>query len=66
MLPQDLLTGQSMKHKQISDQEYVLYSVGWNGMDDGGKSGKIRFADAGDRASQEAGAYVRHAFRCGH
>jgi hypothetical protein len=48
MLPQDVITGQPMKYKKISDQEYVLYSVGWNGTDDGGKSGKTLFDDAGD------------------
>jgi hypothetical protein len=47
MLPQDVLTGQPMKYEKSGAQEYVLYSVGWNGMDDGGRSGKTLF-DAGD------------------
>jgi hypothetical protein len=47
-LPQDVLTGQPMKYRKISDHEFVLYSVGWDGKDDGGKSGKTLFDDAGD------------------
>lgn len=36
--PLDLLTGQPMKYRLAPDGQFVLYSVGWNEQDDGGKT----------------------------
>jgi hypothetical protein len=45
-VPHDIINGQPLSYKKISDSDYVLYSVGWNETDDGGtvkqtKSGGI-------------------------
>jgi hypothetical protein len=36
-LPHDVITGQSLKYRRTDDGQFVLYSVGWNETDDGGK-----------------------------
>ena len=50
-IPHDVLSGQPLKYRRTDDVRFVLYSVGWNQTDDGGKlgspnkeaaSGKIR------------------------
>jgi hypothetical protein len=35
-LPSDLLTGQPLDYRLIGADRFVIYSVGWNGKDDGG------------------------------
>jgi hypothetical protein len=42
-LPHDTITGEPYKYRRIADQKFVLYSVGWNGEDDGGTPGKKLF-----------------------
>ena len=37
-LPHDIITGEPLKYRREGDG-YVLYSVGWNEKDDGGKPG---------------------------
>jgi len=39
-LPHDLIGGQPLKYHRTPDGRFVLYSVGWNGKDDGGVPGK--------------------------
>lgn len=50
-IPHDVLSGQPLKYRRTDDGQFLLYSVGWNQTDDGGKlglsnqkaaSGKIR------------------------
>ncbi|PYM10453.1 MAG: hypothetical protein DME18_16250, partial [Verrucomicrobia bacterium] len=36
-LPHDLIAGQPLKYRLTGDGQFVLYSVGWNEKDDGGK-----------------------------
>ncbi len=36
-LPHDVIGGQSLHYKVISNDNYLLYSIGWNETDDGGK-----------------------------
>ena len=36
-LPPDVVGGQSLKYRRTDDGRFVLYSVGRNGTDDGGK-----------------------------
>ena len=38
-LPDDIITGQPLKYRRTVDGQFVLYSVGWNETDDGGKLG---------------------------
>ena len=39
-LPHDIVGGQPLKYHRTADGRFVLYSVGWNGKDDGGVAGK--------------------------
>jgi hypothetical protein len=36
-LPHDIINGQPLKYRRTDDGEFVLYSVGWDETDDGGK-----------------------------
>ncbi len=38
-LPHDLITGQPLNYRLTHDGRFLLYSVGWNEVDDGGKVG---------------------------
>ncbi len=46
-LPHDIITGEPLKYRRDGDG-YVLYSVGWNEKDDGGKGDKISGSEDGD------------------
>jgi hypothetical protein len=35
-LPHDIINGQPLKYRRASNGKFILYSVGWNGKDDGG------------------------------
>jgi hypothetical protein len=35
-IPRDLIGGGELRYRRTSGNEYVLYSVGWNQVDDGG------------------------------
>lgn len=37
-LPHDLIGGEPMKYRRTDDGKFLLYSVGWNQTDDGGKT----------------------------
>jgi hypothetical protein len=36
-VPADLINGQPLKYRRTTDGQFLLYSVGWNGADDGGE-----------------------------
>ena len=36
-LPHDVINGQPLKYHRTEDGQFILYSVGWNETDDGGK-----------------------------
>jgi len=36
-LPHDVIGGQPLKYRRTDNGQFALYSVGWNGTDDGGK-----------------------------
>lgn len=38
-LPVDVVTGLPLRYRAREDGGYVLYSLGWNGVDDGGEPG---------------------------
>lgn len=44
-LPNDVISGKPYKYRRTSDGQFVLYSVGWDGTDDGGMPGKTLFDD---------------------
>ncbi len=37
-VPNDVISGEPLKYRRTDDGKFVLYSVGWNGKDDGGKA----------------------------
>ena len=39
-LPTDLIDGAPLRYRRTGDGGYVLYSLGWNGVDDGGEPGQ--------------------------
>ncbi len=39
-LPHDIIGGQPFKYRQLDGGGYLVYSIGWNGKDDGGTLGK--------------------------
>jgi hypothetical protein len=45
-LPHDIIGAQPLKYRRTADGRFVLYSVGWNGRDDGGVPGKTWFDEA--------------------
>jgi hypothetical protein len=45
-LPHDIIGGEPLKYHRTADGRFVLYSVGWNGKDDGGVADKS--VEAGD------------------
>ena len=53
-LPHDLINGQPLHYRRTDDGKFMLYSVGWNEQDDGGK---IVFTKAG-RVDTEKGDWV--------
>lgn len=36
-LPRDIINGQPLKYRRSEDGSFILYSVGWNGSDEGGE-----------------------------
>jgi hypothetical protein len=52
-LPHDIINGQPLHYRRTDDGQFILYSVGWNETDDGGKvvftnGGKVVDRDKGD------------------
>jgi hypothetical protein len=37
-LPHDIINGQPLKYRRMEGRGFLLYSVGWNGIDDGGRA----------------------------
>jgi tetratricopeptide (TPR) repeat protein len=42
-IPHDIINGQPLKNRRMSNGQFVLYSVGWNEADDGGEVGRIKY-----------------------
>jgi len=47
-LPHDIVTGQPLKYRGTDDGQFVIYSVGWNEMDDGGQASLTKNGNALD------------------
>jgi len=41
--PHDVLTGEPYKYRRIEDGQFVLYSIGWDGKDDGAVPGRVLY-----------------------
>ena len=54
-LPHDIINGEALKYRRTQAGNYVLYSVGWNEIDDGGVVG---VAKAGDDNALAQGDWV--------
>ena len=44
-LPHDIIGGQPLKFRQTTAGNFLLYSVGWNGVDDGGQTSLCPYTD---------------------
>jgi hypothetical protein len=55
-IPHDVINGKPMNYELKSDQTFVLYSVGWNEIDDGG----ITVLKSDDTEDRENGDWVWH------
>jgi hypothetical protein len=49
-LPHDIINGQPLKYHRTETGQYVLYSVGWNEIDDGGLVGAAKSEEANSRS----------------
>ena len=49
-VPHDVIDGEPLRYRRLPDSQYVLYSVGWNGVDDGGQ---IAFTGTGNSRHQD-------------
>ena len=56
VIPHDIITGKPMPYQRISEQEYKLYSVGWNEIDEGG----VTVVDSGGKEDRDHGDWVWH------
>ena len=55
-LPNDVMSGSTLKYRRDGADSYILYSVGWNGRDDSGKV--ARKGEKGNRRDDEQGDWV--------
>jgi hypothetical protein len=55
VLPKDVITGEPYKYVTVVDGNYLLYSVGWNRKDDGGK---VAQSDSGAGVDGKKGDWV--------
>jgi Tfp pilus assembly protein PilE len=53
-LPHDIINGQPLKYRRTANGKFVLYSVGWNGKDDGG----VTATDKEGRLDRQRGDWV--------
>jgi len=54
-IPGDVVGGQPLKYRREADGQFVLFSVGWNGKDDGGVTG---YAEGSDKPNFDFGDWV--------
>jgi hypothetical protein len=57
--PMDVMDGKPLRYRKTSDGGYVLYSIGWNGVDDGGVTGFKKNRETGKESPDaETGDWV--------
>ncbi|HTL54490.1 MAG TPA: hypothetical protein VL361_02375 [Candidatus Limnocylindrales bacterium] len=54
-IPHDIINGEALKYRLAGPEHYVLYSVGWNAVDDGGTVGVKK---VGEDVAAEQGDWV--------
>lgn len=54
-LPHDVINGQPLNYRRAEDGQFVLYSVGWNESDDGGR---IELTKSGSNVDPDKGDWV--------
>ncbi len=54
-LPADVIDGTPLHYQRTADGRYKLYSIGWNGRDDGGQ---LAWTDRGRHLDDKAGDWV--------
>jgi hypothetical protein len=55
-IPHDVVNGQPLRYRRAEDDTFLLYSVGWNGADDGGEPEPSRYFPSG--VSKPTGDWV--------
>lgn len=55
VLPHDVINGQPLHYRHISNDRFILYSVGWNETDDGGE---VALSDSGKTIDKNQGDWV--------
>jgi hypothetical protein len=55
MIPHDVMNGKPLKYRRMDDGQFALYSVGWNGVDDGGIDSSVMPANNPDLGFSHAG-----------
>ena len=53
-VPSDVFAGESFRYRRLGEESFLLYSVGWNGKDDGG----VEARNAEGRPEIETGDWV--------
>jgi len=56
-LPHDVINGQPLRYHRTDDDRFVLYSVGWNGTDDGGEVELTKAGNPDDNKGDWSWAY---------
>lgn len=42
-VPHDIINGEPLPYRRTAEGQFILYSVGWNGVDDGGQASQPRY-----------------------
>jgi hypothetical protein len=66
-VPHDLITGQPLRYQLTNDGQFLLYSIGWNEIDDGGElaflaSGRGQEKKDGDWVWRYPAAFIKPSF----
>lgn len=57
-IPADIINGQPLQYRTTPDGQFVLYSVGWNGTDDGGVAVASKNSSIGTGVNVDQGDWV--------
>jgi len=57
-VPTDIIDGQPIRYHPESNGNYVLYSIGWNRVDDGGERGLSQKAETKNRPDETRGDWI--------
>ena len=54
-VPHDIITGQALRYQRTADGQFLLYSVGWSEVDEGGE---LAFLASGRGPEKKEGDWV--------